>query len=166
MPVDPQHPVDVGGDFPLELLQRLTIPLDLIEGGTKRILCVDDDPEILELLGDILGDDARFEIESCGTGYDAGLLTASFKPNLILLDYKLPDINGNEVCKRIRSTDELNGIKVVFISGVIDRAEADRLIDAGADGFIKKPFDVSNLMDTVEGLLGMESRTRDNGVSH
>ena len=75
-------------------------------------------------------------------------------------------INGNEVCKRIRSTDELNGIKVVFISGVIDRAEADRLIDAGADGFIKKPFDVSNLMDTVEGLLGMESRTRDNGVSH
>ncbi len=142
------------------------IPLDLIEGGTKRILCVDDDPEILELLGDILGGDARFKIESCGTGYDAGLMTASFKPHLILLDYKLPDINGNEVCKRLRSTDELSGIKVVFISGVIDRAEADELIDAGADGFIKKPFDVSNLMGTIESLLGVESRTGDNGVNH
>ena len=142
------------------------IPLDLIEGGTKRILCVDDDPEIIELLRDILGDDARFEIETCGTGYEAGLLTASFKPNLILLDFKLPDINGNEVCKRIRSTEELAGIRVVFISGVIDRAEADKLIEAGADGFIKKPFDVPHLMGTVESLLGMESRHRDNGVSH
>ena len=142
------------------------IPLDLIEGGTKRILCVDDDPEILELLGDILGGDSRFELEFCGTGYDAGLLTASFKPNLILLDYKLPDINGNEVCKRIRSTDELAATRIVFISGVIDRAEADKLVDSGADGFIKKPFDVSNLIGTVESLLGMESRTRDNGVNH
>ena len=142
------------------------IPLDLIEGGTKRILCVDDDPEIIELLRDILGDDARFEIETCGTGYEAGLLTASFKPNLILLDFKLPDINGNEVCKRIRSTEDLSGIRVVFISGVIDRAEADKLIEAGADGFIKKPFDVPHLMGMVESLLGMESRHRDNGVNH
>lgn len=142
------------------------IPLDLLEGGTKRILCVDDDPEIVSLLRDILGGDPRFEIETCGSGYEAGLLTASFKPNLILLDYKLPDINGNEVCKRIRSTEELAGIRIVFISGVIDRGEADRLIGSGADGFIKKPFDVSHLMDTIEELLGLESRRGDNGVTH
>lgn len=142
------------------------IPLELIEGGVKRILCVDDDPEIIALLRDILGSDARFEVETCGTGYDAGLLTASFRPNLILLDYKLPDINGNEVCKRLRSTEELSGIKVVFISGVIDRAEADRLIGAGADGFIKKPFDVDHLLSVVEEHLGMDARRGDNGLAH
>lgn len=142
------------------------IPLDLLEGGVKRILCVDDDPEIIALLKDILGSDARFEVETCGTGYDAGLLTASFKPNLILLDYKLPDINGNEVCKRLRSTEDLSGIKVVFISGVIDRAEADRLIGAGADGFIKKPFDVDHLLSVVEEHLGMETLRGDNGLAH
>lgn len=142
------------------------IPLDLIEGGVKRILCVDDDPEIIALLRDILGSDPRFEVETCGTGYDAGLLTASFKPNLILLDYKLPDINGNEVCKRLRTTEELSGIKVVFISGVIDRAEADRLIGAGADGFIKKPFDVDHLLGEIEEHLGLESRRGDNGLAH
>jgi len=142
------------------------IPLDLIEGGVKRILCVDDDPEIIALLRDILGSDSRFEVETCGTGYDAGLLTASFKPNLILLDYKLPDINGNEVCKRLRSTEDLSGIKVVFISGVIDRAEADRLIGAGADGFIKKPFDVDHLLSVVEEHLGMDARRGDNGLAH
>lgn len=142
------------------------IPLDLLEGGVKRILCVDDDPEIVSLLREMLGGDARFEVESCGTGYEAGLLTASFKPNLILLDYKLPDINGNEVCRRIRSTEELSGIRVVFISGVIDRAEAERLLEAGADGFIKKPFDVAHLMGTIEELLGLESRHGDNGVAH
>ncbi len=142
------------------------IPLDRLEGGARRILCVDDDPEILSLLRDLLGGDSRFEVESCGSGYEAGLLTASFKPNLILLDYKLPDINGNEVCRRIRSTQELSGIRIVFISGVIDRAEADRLAEAGADGFIKKPFDLAHLMDTIEALLGLEPRPGNNGVNH
>ncbi|MFI4870402.1 MAG: response regulator [Phycisphaerales bacterium JB061] len=139
------------------------IPLDLIEGGTRRILCVDDDPQIIELFEDLLGGDSRFIVETCGTGYDAGLLTASFKPHLMLLDYKLPDINGNEVCKRIRSTDELSNIKVVFISGVIDREEADQLIGAGADAFLKKPFDIDELMSTIESKLNIDARTGGNG---
>lgn len=133
------------------------IPLDLLEGETKRILCVDDDPEIVQLFKDLLGSDKRYEVEACATGYDAGLLTASFKPHLILLDYKLPDINGNEVCKRIRETDELSNIKVIFISGVIDRAEADELLTSGPDGFLKKPFDVDELMQTIEKQLGTAS---------
>jgi two-component system response regulator RpaA len=139
------------------------IPLDLIEGGTRRILCVDDDPQIIELFEDLLGGDSRFIVETCGTGYDAGLLTASFKPHLMLLDYKLPDINGNEVCKRIRSTDELSNIKVIFISGVIDRAEADQLLGAGADAFLKKPFDIEELMSTIEKQLDIEARSSGNG---
>ncbi len=139
------------------------IPLDLIEGGTRRILCVDDDPQIIELFEDLLGGDSRFIVETCGTGYDAGLLTASFKPHLMLLDYKLPDINGNEVCKRIRSTDELSNIKVVFISGVIDREEADQLIGAGADAFLKKPFDIDELMSTIESKLNIDAQTGGNG---
>lgn len=139
------------------------IPLDLIEGGTRRILCVDDDPQIIELFEDLLGSDSRFILETCETGYDAGLLTASFKPHLMLLDYKLPDINGNEVCKRIRTTDELSNIKVIFISGVIDRGEAEELTGAGADAFLKKPFDVEELMSTIENQLGIEARSNSNG---
>jgi len=139
------------------------IPLDLLEGGTRRILCVDDDPQILEFFEDLIGNDARFVLETCGTGYEAGLLTASFKPHLMLLDYKLPDINGNEVCQRIRSTDELASIKVIFISGVIDRAEADELLTAGADDFLKKPFDIEELMSSIEKHLGIESRSGGTG---
>ncbi|RNC82650.1 MAG: response regulator [Phycisphaera sp.] len=139
------------------------IPLDLLEGDVKRILCVDDDPQIIDLFRDLLDGDSRFEVEFCGTGYDAGLLTASFKPHLMLLDYKLPDINGNEVCKRIRSTGDLSSIKVIFISGVIDRAEADSLLTAGADAFLKKPFDIGELMGAVEKHLGIEAHHGNNG---
>lgn len=139
------------------------IPLDLLEGQVRRILCVDDDPQIIDLFRDLLGGDKRFQLEFCGTGYDAGLLTASFKPHLMLLDYKLPDINGNEVCRRIRSTDDLSNIKVVFISGVIDRAEADQLLSVGADAFLKKPFDIDELMGTIEKHLGIETHTGNNG---
>ena len=78
-------------------------------------------------------------VEFCGTGYDAGLLTASFKPHLMLLDYKLPDINGNEVCKRIRSTEDLSSIKGDLHLGC-HRPRRGRLscITAGADAFLKK----------------------------
>ncbi|PHQ80735.1 MAG: hypothetical protein COB69_05495, partial [Phycisphaera sp.] len=113
--------------------------------------------QIIEFFEDLIGSDKRFVLETCGTGYEAGLLTASFKPHLMLLDYKLPDINGNEVCKRIRSTDELSNIKVIFISGVIDRAEAEQLLTAGADEFLKKPFDIQELMAVIEKHLGIEA---------
>jgi len=140
----------------IRFMKANDIPIDSLEGSVRRILCVDDDPQINDLFRDILGSDSRFAVRTCETGYEAGLLTSSFRPHLILLDYKLPDINGNVVCERLRSTEDLADIHVVFISGVIDRAEADSLIKAGADGFLKKPFDVSDLLSMIEQVLGLE----------
>ena len=75
------------------------IPLDPLEGERRRVLIVDDDQAVLELLVDIIQRDGRFEIKTASNGYDAGLLTESFRPSLILLDYMLPDLNGNVVCQ-------------------------------------------------------------------
>jgi len=129
------------------------IPTDVLESQTKRILIVDDDEQIIEVFKAALGSDSRFELKSASTGYDAGLLTEKFKPHLILLDYMLPDINGNLVCQRIRANPDLQGTKVLFVSGVVSQEEIDRLTSNGADGFIKKPFDINNLMQQVESLL-------------
>ena len=67
-----------------------------------KILVVDDDPEIVELFVDVLERDGRFEVKTASTGYDAGILTQEFMPDLLILDYMLPDINGNIVCQTIR----------------------------------------------------------------
>ncbi|MEM7228473.1 MAG: response regulator [Planctomycetota bacterium] len=131
------------------------IPTEALESPTKRILVVDDDPEIVELFLDALGRDDRFDVRTASTGYDAGLLTEQFKPHLVLLDYMLPDINGNLVCERIKNNPRLDSTKVIVISGVVNSNEIDGLQRAGADEFMKKPFDLSRLMERIGEMLSV-----------
>ena len=132
------------------------IPTDALESTTKRVLVVDDDDQIVELFRDVLGHDERFELKTAATGYDAGMLTEQFRPHLILLDYMLPDINGNLVCERIKANPDLADTKVLFVSGVVTQEEIGGLTGkAGADGFVKKPFDIEKLVRQMEELLQM-----------
>lgn len=133
------------------------IPLDALEGGKKRILVVDDDPRIVALFEDLLNRDGRFEVKSAMTGYDAGLLTEGFRPDLIILDYMLPDVNGTVVCQRVRARPETAETRIVFVSGVVNQDEIAGLLKAGGDEFIKKPFNVQSFLSRVAELLGLEA---------
>ncbi|MHC4080612.1 MAG: response regulator [Planctomycetota bacterium] len=137
----------------LRFMKANDIPTDVLESTRKRILVVDDDEQIVELFLDVLGRDERFDVKSAGTGYDAGMLTEQFKPHLILLDYMLPDINGNIVCDRIRANPDLAGTKIIIVSGVVKRDEIDELLKGGADDFVKKPFNIAELVDRMAELL-------------
>jgi len=141
----------------IRFMNTNSIPLDAIEGTTRRVLVVDDDPQIVELFMDLLGADNRFEVKTAGTGYDAGLLTESFRPHLIILDYMLPDVNGNIVCQRVRERDDMTACKILCVSGVVNQQEIQELMDAGADDFVKKPFDIDDLVSRIESLLELES---------
>ena len=139
----------------MRFMRENNIPLDRLDSGKRRILVVDDDAQIIELFTDLLQRDGRFEVRTASTGYDAGLATREFRPDLILLDYMLPDINGNVVCKSIRADAELTGIKIIIVSGVVNQEEIDALLGAGADDFIKKPFNIEKLMGRIEELLAL-----------
>lgn len=129
------------------------IPTDMFEGGKRRILIVDDDEQIVDLFVDVLSRDSRYVIKTAMTGYDAGLLTEQFKPDLMILDYMLPDINGNVVCKAVRENPKLSGMKVIIVSGVVNQEEIDDLLKAGADDFVKKPFNIEKLLARIDELL-------------
>lgn len=139
----------------VKFMQANEIPTEPLESGGKRILVVDDDPAIVELFSDALSRDRRFDVRTAGTGYDAGMLTESYRPHLIILDYMLPDVNGNIVCRRIRENPELRSTKIIVVSGVVNQAEIDDLKKAGADDFIKKPFDIHHLTERMAALLGV-----------
>jgi len=148
----------------IRFMKANNIPLESLEGSVRRILIVDDDPGIVELFEDTLGADPRFEVETCQTGYDAGLLTESFRPHLVVLDFMLPDINGNLVCERIREHEHLSDTRILFISGVVSQEEIRSLTDAGADEILRKPFDIRELVSRIENLLGINSaQTSSNG---
>ncbi len=128
------------------------IPLDKLEGTSKRVLIIDDDAAVVAMLTDLLSRDDRFEVKSGSTGFEAGLLARDFLPDVILLDFKLPDVNGNAVCRTIRAVPELANTKVIMISGVADPDEIDELMRSGADAFIKKPFDVDEVLNRINQL--------------
>jgi excisionase family DNA binding protein len=134
------------------------IPLDNLnseKNGKVKVLIVDDDVEIVELMVDVLSRDGRFDIQTAGSGYEAGLKTEQFRPDVIILDYMLPDVNGNIVCKTIKSNPNFESIRIIIVSGVANPEEVQELLDAGATEFIKKPFNIADLVDRVvtKGLL-------------
>ncbi|HUB27411.1 MAG TPA: response regulator [Tepidisphaeraceae bacterium] len=131
------------------------IPPDALDSGKHKILVVDDDPEIVELFVDVLERDGRFEVKTASTGYDAGMVTQEFMPDLIILDYMLPDVNGNVVCQTIRKNPSLQTTKIIIVSGVVNQDEVNDLLKAGADEFVKKPFNIEKLIERIGELLGI-----------
>jgi excisionase family DNA binding protein len=137
----------------VKFMRDNSIPLDTLESGKRKVLVVDDDPEIVELIVDILGRDGRFDVKTASSGYEAGIATQRFRPDLILLDYMLPDVNGNVVCQTIRKNPEFENIKIIIVSGVVKQDEIDQLLKSGAEGFVKKPFNVTELIDKITAAL-------------
>lgn len=132
------------------------IPLKTFDSGKKKILVVDDDAEIVELMVDVLVRDGRFDVKTASSGYDGGIMTQQFRPDLIILDYMLPDVNGNIVCQTIRRNPDFNDMRIIIVSGLINESEIQDLLDAGAETFIKKPFSISELVDQIVTVLQMQ----------
>ncbi len=133
------------------------IPTDALESGKRKVLIVDDDVELVELLQDVFDRDGRFDIRTANNGFDAGMQVKEFKPDLMVLDVMLPDINGKEVCQRVRSDKNLDAVKIICISGMVEQDKISELTDAGADDFMNKPFTVDSLLERACELLEIES---------
>ncbi|MEM6365100.1 MAG: response regulator, partial [Planctomycetota bacterium] len=79
-----------------------------------------------------------------------------FRPDLVIMDVMLPDINGKEVCHRVRSDPSMDMVKILCISGMVESNKVDGLIDAGANDFMQKPFSIDDLVIRACDLLEME----------
>ena len=139
----------------VSFMKNNEIPLDHLYSGKKRVLVVDDDEAIVEMFVELLERDGRFEVRTASTGYEAGIVTEQFRPDVLLLDFKLPDINGSMVCRTIRSNPNFEHIKIIVISGVADPDEVEELLRGGADEFIRKPFDINAVIERITGLLAI-----------
>ena len=71
----------------------------------------------------------------------------------MILDYMLPDINGNVVCQTVRANPKFEHMKIIIVSGVVNQDEINELLQAGADDFVKKPFNIEKLIERMAELL-------------
>ena len=146
--------------IPREMLYKFMkdngIPTDALESGRRKVLLVDDDTELVEVMTKFLEEDGRFEVKIATTGFDAGMLVKEYRPDMIVLDVMLPDINGKEVCQRVRADSTMEDVRILCISGMIEEDKIQDLRLAGADDFMHKPFDAEQLIERMCKMLDME----------
>jgi two-component system, OmpR family, response regulator RpaA len=135
------------------------IPTDALESGKRKVLIVDDDQELVELIVDVLEKDGRFEVRTVNNGFDAGMMVKEYHPDLIVLDVMLPDINGKEVCQRVRTDKTMDDVRIICTSGMVEEEKIEDLKSAGANDFLHKPFEVETLIERMCGLLDIETVT-------
>ena len=119
-----------------------------------RVLHVDDEPDIREVVELALGLDPELSIKSCGSGHD-GLDTATaWSPDLILLDVMMPVMDGPTTLANLRRQPKTAAIPVVFMTARAQARELDHFVSLGAQGVIAKPFDPMTLAASVRNYAG------------
>lgn len=146
--------------IPRDILYRFMkengIPTDALESGRRKALIVDDDEELVELIRDVLDADGRFDIRVANNGFEAGMTVKEYRPDIIVLDVMLPDINGKDVCELVRADSALDDAIIICISGMVEADKVDDLLEAGANEFLQKPFEVEYLVERMCNLLDVE----------
>jgi len=116
----------------------------------ERILCVDDDEHILEVATMVFEEIGDFKVKSCNSGAKAIATISSYKPQLIVLDVMMPEMDGVETAKQIYKSSEGKNIPIVFMTAKAQSHEQESYLKIdGVIGVISKPFDVSNLCDII-----------------
>ncbi len=114
-----------------------------------RILHVDDEPDIREVVDMALTLDPELKVQSCASGGDALMAAADWMPDLILLDVMMPGMDGPATLAQLRESPQTAGIPVVFMTARAQTRELRHFISLGAEGVISKPFDPMTLATSV-----------------
>ncbi len=142
-----------------KLLREMGFPLpeEIKTEGRKKILVVDDDKIIVETLVQALEEDEYgYDLISAADGFEAELQVTHFKPDLIILDIMMPDINGYEVCRKIKSNPAVKEIKIIVLSAYLNEEAFEQMKSYGADACFSKPLPLAQLRREVAKLLGLE----------
>lgn len=133
---------------------NIPVPASLEAGAKLKFLIVDDEADSRLLLKRLLR--AAYpdsEIAEAADGFEAGHKVHSFLPTLITLDLNLPGVDGFRICELIRADEGLKDIKILAVTGYNQEDGKERVLGAGADDFLGKPFEAAALIEKLQNLL-------------
>ena len=139
-----------------EFLERFGMPVDpdFFSEERKKILVLNDEQAVLEAITRALGGDAGgFSILTAKDGYDVGLKIGTFKPDLVIVDIMAPNLDGVDVCKRIKLDPGTESIKILALATQPEQGSMERAYKMGADLCLVKPIQQENLKKEVSRLL-------------
>lgn len=131
----------------------------MTQNALKRILYVEDDPSIAEVVEMTLSDFGGYEVKHCDRGQKALDAVEDYMPDLILMDVMMPNMDGCTTLKHLQAMDAVKHIPVVFMTAKAQLHEQQEYLAAGAKGVLVKPFDPMTLCDQVEAIWAAEAET-------
>lgn len=119
----------------------------------STVLYIEDNADNIRLIERLLKRRPHTELHVAMNGRDGVQAAIDQRPGLILLDNRLPDATGSEILRQLASAEATAGIPVIILTGDSGQAAADELLASGASEFLKKPFDIHQLMATIDHYL-------------
>lgn len=126
------------------------IPLEGAASGRTRVLVVDPERELVDTLSKILTEQTSYEIHTATSAFAAGMECERFKPHVILMDLHIGDADAKAFVDMVRRSEHLTYTKIVAMSGKLTDGQAHSLRGQGFDAFLKKPFQVRQVVETIE----------------
>jgi excisionase family DNA binding protein len=145
--------------IPLSSLMRFMkqhhIPLDGVVTGKTRVLIVDNEPEVTDILQRALAEQANYDLRVVSSGFAAGLECERFKPHVLLMDVHLPDLDAQLLLRSVRQQEDLTMTRVVGMSSRLTDGQAQHLRTTGFDGFLRKPFNLRQVIESIEDAAAL-----------
>lgn len=138
---------------------RMPIPKELEEARKKKLLIVDNDPEFLSSASNVIKNISDVEMRTTGSGFDAGMIITEWIPDLILLSFLMPDLDGFDAIKRIKANPKLKKISIIAITLKTDPQTLEKVKKSGADTIIIKPIEDEVLLKKIDKFLYSSSRS-------
>lgn len=135
---------------------NMPIPAELGKDDKYRIMVIDDDQKILRMIKTVLLAEDDLDVRSATSGFDAGIIIANWEPDIILLDFLMPQVDGFEVCRRLRSDDKTKDIPIIAVTVLKSEKELKKIHRAGITDHITKPFKSEELVQKITHCLHIE----------
>ncbi len=129
------------------------IPLSYLPSGKKRVLIIDDEPAVIDHLMEILERDGRFEIRIAPNGFDGGMATMEFIPDLVLANCSITDLKPDLLIQQMRRRAATEKTKVIFMSMIAPDSGITALLEGGTIEYRRKPFNVESMVVMICQLL-------------
>ena len=119
----------------------------------RRVLIVDDHPGVVKGVCQALDQLGGYQLATAADGFDAGLQLATFCLDLVLLDLRMPQLDGFQVCRKIKTSPQTEAVKVLVMTGSLTEDHLREALACGADGFLSKPFTLADLKTRLAELF-------------
>jgi CheY-like chemotaxis protein len=126
----------------------------ILKGQAPKILVVDDDNAIREMLIEALTMDHLYLVEEASNGIEASIKLGTYRPDLLILDIFMPEMDGLEVCRTISNEPELSDMRVIITTGYPEHPKLDEVVALGYTNIFSKPFDLLNFIQAIGKILG------------